>query len=74
MNAAHTQDFVMERGAVDRATVLQRKDQPELRNNNRTGQIGDDSLRAVKLPTAQNQADWRLFLEAIKAGQIDAGG
>jgi hypothetical protein len=22
----------------------------------------------------QNQADWRLFLEAIKAGQIDAGG
>ena len=23
---------------------------------------------------AQNQADWRLFLEAIKAGQIDARG
>ena len=35
----------------------------------------DTAISAFALAyAAQNQADWRLFLEAIKAGQIDASG
>ena len=38
--------------------------------------MGFDSAIAsfASVYATQNQADWRLFLEAIKAGQIDAGG
>jgi uncharacterized protein (DUF2252 family) len=39
-----------------------------------TGMAFDSAISAFALAyAAQNQADWRLFLEAIKAGQIDAG-
>ncbi len=40
-----------------------------------TGMGFDSAIASFALAYAtQNQADWRLFLEAIKAGQIDAGG
>jgi uncharacterized protein (DUF2252 family) len=40
-----------------------------------TGMGFDSAIASFALAyAAQNQADWRLFLEAIKAGQIDAGG
>jgi len=40
-----------------------------------TGMAFDSAIASFALAYAtQNQADWRLFLEAIKAGQIDAGG
>ena len=40
-----------------------------------TGTGFDSAIASFALAyAAQNQADWRLFLEAIKAGQIDAGG
>jgi uncharacterized protein (DUF2252 family) len=39
-----------------------------------TGMAFDSAIASFALAYAtQNQADWRLFLEAIKAGQIDAG-
>ena len=38
-----------------------------------TGRPFDNAIAAFALAyAAQNQADWKLFLEAIKAGQIDA--
>jgi uncharacterized protein (DUF2252 family) len=40
-----------------------------------TGTAFDNAIANFALIyAAQNDADWRLFLEAIKAGQIDAGG
>jgi hypothetical protein len=40
-----------------------------------TGTAFDAAISAFALAyAAQTRADWRLFLEAIKAGQIDAGG
>jgi uncharacterized protein (DUF2252 family) len=40
-----------------------------------TGMAFDSAIATFALAyAAQNQADWRLFLEAIKAGQIDARG
>jgi uncharacterized protein (DUF2252 family) len=40
-----------------------------------TGMAFDSAISAFALAyAAQNRADWRLFLEAIKAGQIDANG
>jgi uncharacterized protein (DUF2252 family) len=40
-----------------------------------TGRAFDNAIASFAIAyAAQNQADWRLFLEAIKAGQIDAGG
>jgi uncharacterized protein (DUF2252 family) len=40
-----------------------------------TGTAFDAAISGFALAyAAQNQADWRLFLEAIKAGQIDARG
>ncbi len=40
-----------------------------------TGTAFDSAIAAFALAyAAQTQADWRLFLEAIKAGQIDARG
>jgi uncharacterized protein (DUF2252 family) len=40
-----------------------------------TGMAFDSAIASFALAYAtQNQADWRLFLEAIKAGQIDARG
>jgi uncharacterized protein (DUF2252 family) len=40
-----------------------------------TGMAFDSAISAFALAyAAQNKADWRLFLEAIKAGQIDAHG
>ena len=40
-----------------------------------TGMAFDSAIASFALAYAtQNQADWRLFLVAIKAGQIDAGG
>ncbi len=40
-----------------------------------TGMAFDSAMSSFALAyAAQNQADWRLFLEAIKAGQIDAHG
>jgi uncharacterized protein (DUF2252 family) len=40
-----------------------------------TGPALDSAISAFALAyAAQNKADWRLFLEAIKAGQIDAHG
>ena len=40
-----------------------------------TGMAFDSAIASFALAyAAQNQADWRLFLEAIKAGQIDARG
>jgi uncharacterized protein (DUF2252 family) len=40
-----------------------------------TGMGFDSAIASFAVAYAtQNQADWRLFLEAIKAGQIDAGG
>jgi hypothetical protein len=39
-----------------------------------TGLAFDSAIAAFALAyAAQNQADYRLFLQAIKAGQIDAG-
>ena len=40
-----------------------------------TGMAFDSAVASFALAyAAQNQADWRLFQEAIKAGQIDVGG
>jgi uncharacterized protein (DUF2252 family) len=40
-----------------------------------TGSAFDSAVSAFALAyAAQNKADWRLFLEAVKAGQIDASG
>jgi hypothetical protein len=40
-----------------------------------TGSAFDSAISAFALAyAAQNRADWRLFLEAVKAGQIDASG
>ena len=40
-----------------------------------TGTAFDNAIAGFALAyAAQNQADWRLFLQAIKAGQIDARG
>jgi uncharacterized protein (DUF2252 family) len=40
-----------------------------------TGMAFDSAIASFALAyAAQNQSDWRLFLEAIKAGQIVAGG
>ena len=40
-----------------------------------TGTAFDIAISAFALAyAAQNKADWRLFLEAVKAGQIDASG
>ena len=40
-----------------------------------TGTAFDSAISAFALAyAAQNRADWRLFLEAIKAGQLEARG
>jgi Uncharacterized protein conserved in bacteria (DUF2252) len=40
-----------------------------------TGTAFDSAIASFALAyAAQNQADWRLFLEAIKAGQLEARG